>query len=429
MIEGVLLSNLYLFLYISAWIVTIRLYQKKKQHFDAGSLLLYSYLFYSIASLILYNIPFFTFNNIDLFPFIYLYVMLMLAFWPVLKYDDFKIIEIQKPTTFFLNTVSIIFIVSSLAHLPTIISDFVFGIIKLFKYSYGGQELYNDAMYNSYSYGDGVISNLAAIISGAFTNLGILLFFYYLTLNKQNKLILIGLFLASIVGFLSYISQGQRGLIVEILFLMVISYFLLRKFFQPKIKKTIKIIGIFLFIAILGPLFAITNSRFEKTEGSNQAYLYFYVGQSNLYFNNYGLDNGGIRYGDRTFPLFKRMLGFDNVPHNFWERRLKYFNLKINDEVFYTFVGDFTIDFGPFVAPLLFVLFTLFILSKTRIRNSRLLFHQLILIHLVMSVCLVGGIKLYSFSDVGGNLQLIVYVVAYILFRLDYEKQEKMNIV
>lgn len=28
-------------------------------------------------------------------------------------------------------------------------------------------------------------------------------------------------------------------------------------------------------------------------------------------------NDGGIRYEDRTFPLFKRMLGFDNVPHNF----------------------------------------------------------------------------------------------------------------
>jgi hypothetical protein len=144
----------------------------------------------------------------------------------------------------------------------------------------------------------------------------------------------------------------------------------------------------------------------------------------NLNFNNYGLDDGGIRYGDRTFPLFKRMLGFDNVPHNFWERRDKYPNLKVNDEVFISFVGDFTLDFGPFIAPLIFILFTFFILNLTRIRNGRILFHQLILVHFVMCVCMQGGMKLFSFSDLA-NLRIIVCFIAYIFFRFDSENKHK----
>lgn len=107
-----MMSNIYLVLYITAWIVTIIAYQKRKQHFDAGSVLLFSYLLYSIASLLLYNSPFYTFNPIRIFPFIYLYLMLMLAFSPILKYDDNKIEEIQKPNTVLLNIVSIIFIVA-----------------------------------------------------------------------------------------------------------------------------------------------------------------------------------------------------------------------------------------------------------------------------------------------------------------------------
>ncbi len=428
-----LMSNIYLVLYVTAWILTIIVYQKKRQHFDAGSVILFSYLLYSIVSLILYNNPnstFGTFNRLSIFPFIYLYLMIMLATSPILKYDDNKIEEIQKPNTALLNTICIIFIVASLAHLPTIISDFVSGLIKLLINSSGGQELYNEAMSNSYSAGDGKISNLAAIISGAFFNIGTLLFFYYLTLKKHSILILIGLFLSNIVSILTYISLGQRGVIIEILLSMIITYFALRKFIPAKINKRIKIIGISLLIAIAVPLIALTNSRFGKVEGSSQASLYYYVGQGNLNFNNYGLDDGGIRYGDRTFPLFKRMLGFDNVPHNFWERRQKYPKLKINDEVFITFVGDFTLDFGPFVAPLIFLLFTLFILNKTRIRNGKILFHQLILVHFVMCVCMIGGMKLFSFSDVGGNLQLIVYFVAFICFRLDYDirmRRKKMN--
>lgn len=422
-----LMSNIFLVSYIIAWIITIITYQRKKQHFDAGSVVLFSYLLYSIASLLLYNSPFYTFNPIRIFPFIYLYLMLMLAVSPILKYDDNKINEIQKPNTVLLNAVSIIFIVASLAYLPTIISNFASGIVKLMVNPSGGQELYNEAMANSYHTGDGNITNLAAIISGSFSKIGILLFFYYLTLKKPNKLILVGLFLSCIASILTYIYLGQRGVIMEILFAMIITYFALRKFIPTKINKRIKIIGIILIIATTIPVIVLTNSRFSEWRGGSLQSIYYYVGQENLNFNNYGLDNGGIRYGDRTFPLFKRMLGIDNVPNNFWERRKKYPNLKINDEVFYTFVGDFTLDFGPFVAPLIFILFTFFILNKTRIRNGRILFHQLILVHFVMCVCMVGGMKLYSFSDVGGNLQLIVYFLAYIFFRMDYEKSQQLK--
>jgi oligosaccharide repeat unit polymerase len=418
-----LMSNIFLVLYITAWIVTIIVYQKKRQHLDAGSVLLFSYLLYSIASLFLYNNPFsiYTFNQIRIFPFIYLYLMLMLAASPVLRYDVNKINKIQKPNTVLLNTVCIIFIVASLAHLPTIISDFSNSLIKLLINSSGGDDLYQEGMLFTHKTGYGNITNLAAVISNAMSSIGILLFFYYLTQKKYNKLILIGLFLSCIVSILTSISRGQRGGIVETLLVMIITYFALRKFIPTKVNKIIKIIGIFLIITIAVPLIALTNSRFGYKEGSSKASLFFYAGQENLYFNNYGLDDGGIRYGDRTFPLFKRMLGINNVPNNFWERRQKYPNLKINDEVFITFVGDFTLDFGPFVAPLIFILFTLFILHETRIRNGRILFHQLILVHFVMNACMVGGLKLYSFSDVGGNLSLIVYFVAFICFRLDYD--------
>lgn len=425
-----ILSNIFIVFFVLAWIITIIIYQKKKKSFDAGSVLLFSYLFYAIMSLILYNNPYYKFNDIEIFPFIYLFLMLMLAFSPILRYDYNKINEIQKPPTIFLNFVCIIFIVASLMQVPSIISNFAVSIVRLLLDSAGGQDLYNEAMAESASLGDGSISNLSSIISNAYGNFGILLFFYYLTLNKRNRFIMIGLFISSIISILINISLGQRGPILEIMLSMVITYFALRKFYQPKVNKIIRNIGITLLIATSIPIIALTVSRFGESDGGSESSVFFYAGQENLYFNNYGLDNGGVRYGDRTFPLFKKMLGFENVPDNFWERRSKYPNLQINDEVFIGFVGDFTLDFGPFVAPLIFILFTIFVLNKTIVRDGKILFHQLILIHFMMSVCMLGGMKLYPFSDVGGNLQLIMYFFAFLFFRLVYVyslKRQKKN--
>ena len=428
-----LISNINIIVFIAALADTNYFYQKKKRFFDAGSVLLFPYLFYSIMSLLLYNYHFFifTFQPIRLFPFIYLYLMLLLTAIPILKYDQSKIQEIQKPSHNLFNAISIIFIITSLIQLPTIISDFKVSIVELLTVSSGGQDLYNEAMDNSYSTGDGSIANLAAIVSNSYGYFGILLFFYYLTLENRNKFILIGLFFSVITSLLTYISLGQRGPIVEIFFSMIITYFALKKFMTPKVNKIIKFIGISLIAITSIPIIALTNSRFEDNLDGSLSSVYYYVGQENLYFNNYGLDNGGIRYGDRTFPLFKRMLGFENIPNNFWERREKYPELEINDEVFIGFIGDFTLDFGPVPATLILIIFTLIVLRKTRIWDGEILFHQLILIHFVMSVCMVGGMKLYPFSDTGGNLQLIFYFLAYLIFKADYliTQHKKTNMI
>jgi hypothetical protein len=41
-----------------------------------------------------------------------------------------------------------------------------------------------------------------------------------------------------------------------------------------------------------------------------------------------------------------------------------------------------------------------------------------------MTVCMLGGLKIYPYSDLGGNLQLILYVMAFIFFKLDYDSQQ-----
>ena len=92
-------SNIYLVLYLTAWLVTFISYQKKKQIFDAGSFLIFLQLLWSIMSLALYNGSVYTFNYLTLFPFIYLFVFNLMIMWPIIKYDYKKINIIQKPNS------------------------------------------------------------------------------------------------------------------------------------------------------------------------------------------------------------------------------------------------------------------------------------------------------------------------------------------
>lgn len=313
----------------------------------------------------------------------------------------------------------LIFIMTTLVRLPDILMRFSEGLKLMMIDIAAAGDIYNETMADSNAtLGDGTVSNLSAIISNCFSNLGILLLFYYLTLNKQNKFLVLGLLLSCITLMLGNIAISQRGPVVDILLNLVITYYAFRKFLSDKVKLSVKWIGGSVLILVLVAILALTIGRFQNWGKGPLASVYGYIGQQNLYFNKYGLDNGGIRYGDRTFPLFKQLLGFENVPKSFWERREKYHNLKINDEKFISFVGDFTLDFGPYIAPIIFVLLTLFVLRRTKIRNGEVAFHQLILLHLVMCICVQGGLKLYSFADTG-NLQIILYLVLYYIFRFD----------
>ena len=427
MFEAIDFSNFILVLYIFIWVITLFVYQYFKRQIDAGTVLLAFYLLYSIISLLLYNSEFFKFERITIFPFIYLYGLLILTFSPLLLYDSSKIDVLHRPSNLFFNFVSIIYIFFSLIQLPGIISNFGKSLVQLLVVSSGGLDLYNEAMSESINLGDQTISNLPSIITNAYGNFGILLLFFYLTYPKRNHFIMIGLIISSLIGIFGNVSLGQRGPIVEILFTFIITFFALHKFYSKKVKKIFLSIGLFFLVLTIIPIIILTTSRFSETNAGAISSVYFYAGQQNLVFNNYGLDNGGIRYGDRTFPFFKKLIGFENVPNNFWERRNKYPNLYVDDELFIGYIGDFTLDFGPFVAPIILLFFSLLVYSCTRIYNSKFYFHQFIVLHFLMTVCMIGGLKLYPYSDLGGNLQLIVYFLAYLLFKLDYDFNVKYS--
>lgn len=422
------LSNIWLFLYSSAWLVLFFFYQKKKRTYDAGSIILISYLGYSLLSFYLYNISD-EYKPMQLFPFIYLFLMIWLAVSPVLRFDTLKTPNIQKPSNRSLNFISWFYVIVSLFWLPSIATNLIDGITAIMIDSAAGQDIYIETMRESRTgnIGDGNIANLPAILAGVFCDLGILLFFYMLTLKNTNKYLLIGLAVAVILSILNPISESQRGPAIDRLFAVIVTYFALRNYYSPKIRKVCRYVGVSAIIILSLPIAAITISRFGNGEDRAMESVISYAGMQNLNFNNYGLDNGGIRYGDRTFPMFKRMLGFSNVPHNFWERRDKYPHLKIDDGVFIGFVGDFTLDFGPIVAAIIFILFTLFVTSNTNTRKGRILFHQLILLHFVMNVCMEGGMKLFSYADTG-NLRIIGYFLFYIYFRLDYESSKRRKL-
>ncbi len=144
------------------------------------------------------------------------------------------------------------------------------------------------------------------------------------------------------------------------------SYFLFKEQLSKTVRYTMKTIGIVLLSFVFVVMAALTISRFALSEGGAYFQVERYIGQANLNFNNYCLDAGGIRYGDRTCNVFKKLLLFDNVPNDIMSTRAKYSHMKIDDGSFYTFVGDFVLDFGPIFGALILIIFSILFCLLTK---------------------------------------------------------------
>lgn len=411
--------------YLVLWVITLVIHYRKRKSFDAGCFVLSTYVVYAISSYLLYDTSYYYFNPLPLkfFPFIYLFSMMLIGLLPVLKFDTINVTSIQQPSKKLIHAFCWIFIISTLIHFPSTIRDIASGLSLIM--SGGGQDIYNESLDLVEQTGGGV-SNLAAILSSAFSQIGFLLTIYYLTLKEHNKWIAVLLFLSCVMKMLNGITLGQRGGIVEPLLVLIASYFLLKNYLKPYYRRIATISGTVMVALLMVPIIYITISRFDNKFFNPTESTFYYLGIENINFNNYALDDNGIRYGDRTVPLFKRILGFDNVPKNYVERRTMYRNLKLNDESFSTYVGDMAIDFGPYIAVVIICFFSFVFSIISKVRGREYKFHQVLAVHFVLYMCVLGGLKLFPYSDTGGNLKIIVFILSYFVFKYDNLRHNRL---
>jgi oligosaccharide repeat unit polymerase len=398
-------------LYVSTFFV----YQYKKKYFSIGSFVL---LFYAILSLIaidLFNLPFAKeFNDLTLFPFIYLYVALMMCFSPLLRFKDKKISSIKMPDPNLMNILSVIMIISFMVKLLTEISSLSFDSQLFDPMTLAENYEERGRVGGTPSFG---LSNALRFLSFLFSDTLVLFLFYNLLM--KNKLLSIGIVLSLFSYLILSLSDGDRNHLFNVIIDIPFFYLLFRHKLTKKTRKIFFLplisVGLILIIA----MGAITMGRFGNDK-RGEAYLIYsletYASQNFIFFNNYGLDAGGIRYGNNTANLFKRMIGL-KASDNIEEGRIMYSNLKINDSRFYTFVGDFTLDYGPIVGFILLMLMTILFSRLLRAKKREYHFNQIVLLTGLYHIC-VHGFSLFSYAFLMPNMKLIFLFFLYALLGL-----------
>jgi oligosaccharide repeat unit polymerase len=229
----------------------------------------------------------------------------------------------------------------------------------------------------------------------------------------------IGIVLCVCFHLILSLSKGDRYYIFNLLIDLPFLYLLFRHKLDKKARKKIVLSLMAVGLLLVIGLGAVTMGRYGNNK-QQEAYLIYsletYASQNFIFFNNYGLDAGGIRYGDNTANLFKKMIGL-NASDNQFEGRIMYSNLKIDNTRFYTFVGDFTLDYGPIVGFLLLMLMTILFSRILRLRRRKYNFNQIVLLTGLYHVC-VHGFSLFPYTFMMPNIKFISLFLLYALLGL-----------
>jgi oligosaccharide repeat unit polymerase len=409
-----LMDNVLAVGYMLIWVLTFIWYQRRCKNVDAGSMVIGSYVAYAAFSIVTLNDEVFNYEyeHLAFFPFLYLFVMLMIALSPAIYHHFSQPEKIENPHSKALYIPCLILIVSVLFQLPDAFFGSGGGITQIVTDIDAGKEAYLEQLSEKEDSGT-AIRNLASVLFNLFFDISTFLFFYFCTRKGDNRIFLLVLFFALFVGMIIPVVNGQRGSVIKAGLTIIVAYSLFRRYLSEQFNRIAKTVGITMAVIVAIPITAITVSRFDdrKVTETISGFVYWYIGQANIYFNNSAMDPGGIRNGDRTINMVKRAIWSD-TPKNYVERRDKYSYLKIDDYYFVTFVGDFVIDFGPVIAFFIFVIFNLWVLSEIRPRDGTIKLHQLLLIYFTLCICMQGGMVLFSYSDTG-NLIVLVFFFLY----------------
>ena len=187
------LDNLYLVINICLYLIAIIVCYRRYGYMNIGGACLVLYLSIAVVSLHLYNTSTFEFDfeRLTLFPFLYLFGMLLMALSSLLKFDE-RAVTFEQPTAMrSFYALCVVGVLATLFYFISSLSSLQLNLASLFVDS-GGADLYADSMEDSEDVGVGV-DNLMSIISNLCSDVMILALFYVMTFKSPKKWLIVGI--------------------------------------------------------------------------------------------------------------------------------------------------------------------------------------------------------------------------------------------
>lgn len=362
--------------------------------------------------------------DIQILPFIYLYLMIMLTIWPFLSSNEIKRIDDTglQPLIKYLSIFAIV------VNFEPLVENVVLSFNSNTEYS----ELY-DAMRE----GDlDIYSPIGSTLMGWSNQLRIFVpisFFYFLTQKKKEKTLIVGLLLCFINGILFWINRGGRGGVViqVLLFFFAFSYFR-TQFSKDYLKKIMRYTALCTF-PLVGVFVLISASRYDSlSEKSSNVEsiglvggMMNYISEGPVRFNGVMWDGKHNTNGDVNFNYLKDLLGMKT--YTTYEKRDDHYFAKNGRriEVFYTYIGDFVSDFGPYGAAIMCFILYFFGRGLTK-QNGVVPFQNLLLITVLLQLYSIGfASNLYR--AYGYQRNIMYMVVLFVIMKVINEREMNVN--
>lgn len=193
-------------------------------------------------------------------------------------------------------------------------------------------------------------------------------------------------------------AAAHRNIAVFAFFDVAIAFLFFYKTFPKKVRKFF-IVGL---SVAGGAVLLITVSfavfRFSDGQEYVEYSLYRYLGEPFVDFNTLLWDTGTYTNGHKSFDYVRSLLGMSHYESNVAMREV--FNAPYPVYFFYSIIGSFYMDFGPYITMLLLVLICVFFtwLLKRVFKRPTLSFYLLLFLYLVETIR-----NYFYFSFMGSN--------------------------
>ena len=349
-------------------------------------------------------------STYSIVPFLYLIPVILLFAYPIIKYDNTKITQIETLNCKLFIKLIWAFLVIQIVLYIILLPSFFKAILSS-----------NIGDYRNTTYDDSEIVQfpnyffniLCRLYMGA-RNVVILIAAYGLVVIKSHKRLL-KIFLVTSLCFPVYIftAYASRAVMVMTFFFILFIFVFLSVFMDIRLKKKIVAYLILILVPISSAFIFISNSRF----GNLATYMFYrYLGES---FNNYNTqffyDLKGNTWGGAYFVFFRKLVG---VSSNYKTTREKWEWLDnitgVDTHVFYTFVGGLNIEFGFVGTIIIGLLLSSFMINKMRPYNALTL--PKFIAWGMLGYTLVNGAFFFVLQGDWGNLEILFTLLFCFLF-------------
>lgn len=421
-------SSGYVILYIILWLTAFLFFLKKEKGLNTslGGWLILLYGFSACVSLwmlqqdyyyqsVLYK------NDIRSFiPLVFLFCSILLFSSPLFLFKTDKLTEVYIPSSG-MGTVNKRIVYSCICLF--LISSFIIFITILPIIMNTGNLLSSDSgaldkrAFQQENYAI-IFSNKASVYAYHFWSSlkdVMLCFSFYLLSKKNNKIALLLLFCSGILSILWGVANANRQQEICSAISLFLTYLLFRNTLSERTNKIIKSTGIVLFSALILVVLAISMLRF----GNERSFLFYelfrYFGEAPLNFSSILFEHQKSRmWGACSFPY---LLGVTMD----MRRSLMSSSVGIVSYIFYSFIGNFVIDFGKIITFLMgvFVFLCSFVSKVFKSHAARASLGKIILLQLWANMCFQG---VFFFSYLLSYTSILASLFFWLILKIRFKK-------